>query len=102
MSETSIKIEDFSEHLFWDVDKSKLDLEKSKKYIINRVLQYGLYHDWQIIYNYYGITKIGEVATRIRDLDKKTSSFIALLTNIPKEQFLCYTIAQSHPKHWNF
>ena len=97
-----IKIENFSEHLFWDVDKTKLDLEKSKKYIINRVLDYGLINDWQIIYNYYGITKIGEIAIRIRDLDKKSIAFISTLSKIPKEKFLCYIMKQLNPKHWDF
>ncbi len=95
-------IENFSQHLFWDIDKNKLDFEKSQKFIIQRVLDYGLINDWQIIYNYYGLKKIGEISTTIRDLDKKSISFIATLSNIPRENFLCYTTKQSTPKHWDF
>lgn len=95
-------IANFSQHLFWDIDKNKLDFEKSQKFIIQRVLDYGLINDWQIIYNYYGLKKIGEISTTIRDLDKKSISFIATLSNIPRENFLCYTTKQSTPKHWDF
>ncbi|MCF8297644.1 MAG: hypothetical protein K9J13_08900 [Saprospiraceae bacterium] len=95
-------IANFSQHLFWDIDKNKLDFEKSQKFIIQRVLDYGLINDWQIIYNYYGLKKIAEITTTIRDLDKKSISFIATLANIPRENFLCYTTKQSTPKHWDF
>ena len=97
-----MKLNNFSKHLFWDVSILNLDLQKNKKQIIQRVLDYGLISDWQIIYNYYGINEIAKTALTIRDLDKKTVSFISLLSKIPKEKFLCYTMQQSIPKHWNF
>ena len=96
------RINDLSKHLFWDVDRSKLDFKKNKKSIIQRVLDYGLINDWRIIYDYYGINEIAETATTLRDLDKKSISFISLLSNIPKEEFLCYTTKQLIPKHWDF
>ena len=99
---TVIKIENLSKHLFWDVNVFELDFSKNKKQIIQRVLDYGLIQDWQIIYNYYGINEITKTALTIRDLDKKSISFISLLSKIPKEKFLCYTIRRSIPKHWNF
>ena len=92
----------FSKHLFWDIDKNELDFERNKKFIIQRVLDYGLINDWQTIYKYYGIKQIGEITTTIRDLDKKSISFIATLSNISKENFLCYTTKQLTPKHWDF
>lgn len=91
-----------SNHLFWDIDINTLGLEKNKKQIIHRVLDYGLIDDWKFIQNYYGISKIAETALTIRDLEKKSATFIALLANIPKEKFLCYTTTQSTPQHWNF
>ena len=102
MSKQQIKMSDFSTHLFWDVDIDKLDIIKHKKYIINRVLDYGLINDWLLIDNYYGIQEVGKTAITIRGLDKKSASFIALLANIPIESFLCYTTRQSNPKHWDF
>jgi len=93
------KLEDLSRHLFWDVNINELDLQKNRKQIIHRVLDYGLMDDWYIIQNYYGIKEIAEIALTIKDLDKKSASFISLISKIPKEKFLCY---QSTPTHWNF
>ena len=59
-------IANFSQHLFWDINLNNLDFENNNKFIIKRVLDYGLINDWQIIYNYYCIKKIAEIATTIR------------------------------------
>lgn len=95
-------IKDLSKHLFWDTELKKLDFEKNKKIIISRVLDYGLINDWKIIYKYYGIKRIAEITMTIRNLDKKSVSFIASLSKIPIEKILCYTTKQSIPKHWDF
>ncbi len=97
-----IKLEDLSEHLFWDVNIDKLDFQRNRRHIIHRVLDYGLINDWKIIQNYYGINEIAKVASGIRDLDKKSASFVSLISKIPKENFLCYTTKQLTQKHWNF
>ena len=94
-----MKLEDLSRHLFWDVNINELDIQKNRKQIIHRVLDYGLMDDWYIIQNYYGVKEIAEIALTIKDLDKKSASFISLISKIPKEKFLCY---QSTQRHWNF
>ena len=43
------KIKDLSQHLFWDVNKTTIDFEKHKAYIIKQVLEYGLIGDWKLI-----------------------------------------------------
>jgi hypothetical protein len=97
-----IKLNNFSPHLFWDVNPDSLDLEKNKKYIIHRVLDYGLLSDWRLLYSYYGIEEISRNAVKIRDLDKKSASFISTLSNISLDKFACYTTKQLTQKHWNF
>ena len=98
----NIKISDFSKHLFWDVDVNTLDFSDHKKYIVNRVMQYGFYKDWQNILQIYGLDSITDTARKIRDLDMKSMEFLSLLSNVPREDFVCYTLTQSNPKHWNF
>jgi hypothetical protein len=101
-SKNKILITDLSPHLFWDVDRSKIDWSKNKKFIVQRVLEYGLMKDWQLIYSCYGIDNIAKTAMTIKDLDQRSLSFISLLSKVPKENFLCYTSMQSTPRHWNF
>ena len=96
------KIEKMSAHLFWDVELSEVDIEKNSRFIIKKVLQYGLYSDWKILRELYGINKITEVATQIRDLDKRTASFLSVIGDVPKQKFQCYSTKQSIPQHWNF
>ena len=38
LMQKTIKIESFSEHLFGDIDRKKLDFEKNKHFIIERIL----------------------------------------------------------------
>ncbi len=95
-----MNISDFSKHLFWDINRSKLNFEKNKRTIIKDVLEYGLIDDWNIIYNYYGIDVIAQTMLDIRDLDEKTLSFISLLSNIPQEKFLCYNTRRLNSIHW--
>jgi len=95
-------INQFSNHLFWDVNRGRIDLDKNREYIIRQVLEYGKLADWKLIREYYGILQIAKIAMNFRTLDKKALSFISLLSGIPKENFRCYTFQQSVPPHWNF
>ena len=95
-------IQNFSKHLFWDVNPKNLDFEKHKAYIIKQVLEFGLINDWGLIQKYYGIKQIAKVSTTFRELDKKALSFISFLSKTPIEKFRCYNYQQSIPQHWNF
>ena len=97
-----MKIDQLSPHLFWDVEREKIHFLKNKKWLLHRVLEYGLLSDWILIYKYYGIKEIANTALQMRNLDKKTISFISALSKIPKEKFLCYTTKPLSPEHWNF
>jgi len=94
------QISDFSPHLFWDVVRSKLHWEKNKSFIVQRVLEYGLYKDWKLIQQQYGLKQIGELCKELRSIDDKSVNFISLLTGVPKESFRCYTTKQLMPRHW--
>ena len=99
---TKLQIKHFSKHLFWDVNRSTLELEKHKLYIIKQVLEYGLIEDWNLLQKHYGIEQIAELSKTFRELDKKALSFISFLSKTPLEEFRCYTYQQSIPQHWNF
>ena len=101
-SQPVYKITDFSPHLFWDVDRNKLDWKKNKSQIVKRVLEYGLLNDWKLIQHYYGVEQIAETCKNFRSLDERALSFIATLASVPEESFRCYTLKQSIPRHWNF
>jgi hypothetical protein len=102
MEKAFSEINKLSNHLFWDVDRTALDFRTHNKFIVGRVLEYGLLSDWIIIKNYYGKDEIGRIATSLRSLDRRALSFIATYTGLPEDRFRCYTTRQSTPQHWNF
>ena len=101
-SNSKLDINTFSPHLFWDVDRTKIDLDKNKKLIVHRVLEYGLLSDWISLNKQLEIQEISIIATELKDLDGRALSFISLISKTPKDKFLCYTTNRSRPQHWNF
>ncbi len=101
MHQNDISI-NLSSHLFWDVNAALLDAEIDKAFIIKRVLEYGLWHDWLYIKQYYSLEEIINQAKKYRELDNKALAFLVQLSGIPKEQFKCYITKQLIPQHWNF
>lgn len=95
-------ITQFSTYLFWDVNKDDLDMEEHSRYIIKRVIEYGMLNDWNIIKKYYGLERIIEIAKTFRDLEPRALAYLSAISQTPKEQFRCYTYQQSSPQHWNF
>ena len=96
------KIGRFSSHLFWDVNRNNLDIEKNKDYVIKQVLEYGLMQDWVLLKKIYGLDTIVSAAKTFRTLDKKTLVFIASISNTPLNAFRCYNYQPSTPQHGNF
>lgn len=88
--------------MFWDVKPELLDFERSKIFIIKRVLEYGLWEDWLLLKKIYGLETITITTQGFRELDPKTLAFIAHISGVLKEKFRCYTTKQLTPKHWNF
>lgn len=103
MSDTkTFDINELSGHLFWDVNRDDLDMEKNFRFVLQRILTYGLMKDWILLYKSYGIEKIANETKKLRTLDDKSLHFIARISHSDLNEFRCYTTKQSNPKHWNF
>lgn len=92
----------FSTNLFWDVAANELDVDKHKRFIIQRVIEFGTLEDWQQIKACYGIETIGAEMKEVRNLNDVSLSFICLACNLKKEDFRCYTSKPSISQHWTF
>lgn len=99
--ESKITVDDFSPHLFWDTDKEKLDLEKSKEQIVYHVVEYGLMKDWKLLQKVYPKETLKEIVINLRSLDKVTLSYLAHYFKIDKTAFRCYKESQSRKSFWN-
>jgi hypothetical protein len=94
-------INSFSPHLFWDIDRNQLDIEKSIEQIIYQVIEYGLMSDWELLKKIYTKERIKEVVVNLRSMDKVTLSFLAHYFKLDKSNFRCYTESQSTTNFWN-
>jgi hypothetical protein len=86
--------------LFWDVDFNRLDKNKNKRLVIERVLSYGNLSELKEIINFYGREGIVEEIKKAGYLDPKTLEFVAGYFEVSKEEFTCYIKKQSAPQHW--
>lgn len=96
-----ITINDFSQHLFWDVDKTTFDLNLYKEQMISKVLEYGNWNDWVNLKTFYGLNTIKEVTLNLRSLDAITLSYVSTIFNIDKSEFRCYKHRQLVQNSWN-
>ena len=94
-------IEQLSPVLFWDMDKSQLDVEKHARGLIQRVLEYGTLSDWRLTRDVYGLDTVVANCKQMRTLDPMALSFICAISDTKKEDYRCYHFRLSHPTHWN-
>lgn len=94
------KISDLSSHLFWDVDALKLNWSKDDTFIVQRVLEYGLDKDWQILRMVYEKDKIALITQSLTYLSPKALSFISTFLNVNVKLFKCYTKRPLNHGHW--
>ena len=102
MKKDTLKIEDFSPSLFWDVDKTTLDVERHRRFIIERTLTHGTLNDWLLIKKHYGKDTIKAESMQVRYLDKQTLAFCAAYFHEPLQNFRCYKLRRSNPSHWDY
>jgi hypothetical protein len=62
----------FSEYLFWDIDKSKLDYDRDAKYVVPRICSLGSLNDWKELKKYYGDPVIRDIVLNEKYLDNVT------------------------------
>ena len=69
--------------LFWDTDPATIDLEKNKRYVIERVLRFGGFDDFNWLKSRYSTEEITTVIQRERsELDKKSLNFWSKMYNL--------------------
>jgi hypothetical protein len=97
-----ITINDFSKHLFWDVDIELFDLEKYPEQMTSKVLEYGNFNDWKLLQQLYGLEKIKQIVLNLRTIDDLTLHYLSTYLNIEKSNFRCYTHKQLVKNYWNY
>ncbi len=87
---------------FWDVDHSKLDFEGRSLFVIEKVMNYGLWADILEIFRFYGTERIRNEIIHATYLKKTALSFLCLVLDLKENEFKCYTKSQSNLGHWEY
>ncbi len=96
-----ITINDFSQHLFWDVDLHGFDFQLHKVHLVQKVIEYGRITDWNLLKAVYGLDVIKEISLNLKSLDAVSLSFLAVIFKIDKTEFRCYKQRLLYPNLWN-
>jgi hypothetical protein len=98
----NITIHDFSKHLFWDVDINAFDLNIYPEQMTLNVLEYGSFHDWQLLKLLYGKEKLKNIVLSLRNIDDLTLNYLSVYFNVDKTEFRCFTHKQLVKNYWNY
>jgi hypothetical protein len=79
-----------------------LDYEKNARFIIEKVMNYGLWADIQEVMRFYGLDWVKQEVTQTAYLKKKSLSFCCAIFDLTPDQFRCFTRQQLHPTPWNY
>ncbi|MGC4235443.1 MAG: hypothetical protein QM594_20895 [Niabella sp.] len=75
--------EAFHKSLFWDVDPERLDWERNRQLIIERVFTRGVTQEVRRIYQVYSNEEIREAILKSKTFDKKTANYFSIKYQIP-------------------
>jgi hypothetical protein len=79
-----------------------LDYEANARFVIEKVMNYGLWADILEILRYYGHTRVKAEVVQAGYLKEKTLSFCCTIFDLTSHQFRCYTRQQSNPLPWDY
>jgi len=97
----SLILTNINKSYFWDIDLNTLDERKSKRLIIERVINLGNLEELKLLFNYYGKKEVINTIQALNYLDPKTLNFFSLIFNIPKNEFKCFTKKRLTTTHWS-
>jgi hypothetical protein len=95
-------LEKLNKTYFWDIDPELLDENRSKRIIIERVMNFGNLREIKLILRHYGKEEVKKTVCNLNYIDPKTLNFLSLLLNVPISEFKCYTRKQSTDQHWSY
>ena len=76
--------------LFWDIDIAKLDWDRHRLLIVERVIERGSYAIFKYTEQYYGKNEMGRIIKMIPWLHARDIAFVHAYFNIPLNELNCY------------
>ncbi len=88
--------------LLWEYDLSDFDWWKSRKIVVQRVIERGWFNDFYAAINLYGgIDGFREIIKEVPDLSPRDMNFVCTVFGLKKEELRCYTRKLLRNQHLN-
>jgi len=89
--------------LLWDVDWNNFDVQKNRKIVVQRVIEYGMPEDYNTIFNLYGgVSGVKKIISEIPYFRfPQDISFVCMAFNLKKEDLECYKRQQLREERMN-
>lgn len=88
--------------LLWDYDLSSFDWWKSRKTVVQRVIERGWLTDYYAAFRLYGgIEGFREIVKEVPTLSPKDMNFVCVMFDLKKEELRCYTRKQLREQLFN-
>ncbi len=95
-------MESFSPHLFWDTEAEQVDIEKHQTWLVKRVLEKGLWSDWQLLLLRIGKQRVRKAIKNMPDLNPRALSFACVALNLNPYELRCSTRKPCHTTPWPY
>jgi hypothetical protein len=91
-----------SKRVFWDIDFDTLDYDKDRFFIIDKVMNYGMWDDFLAVMRHYGKEVVKKEIVKSPYLKKDVLNFLCFYLDLKPEDFECYTRRQLQEPHWAY
>jgi len=95
-------LKQLNRNYFWDINQKDFDEAKSKRLVIERVINFGNLKEIKLVWGHYGEHEFRKTICNLNYIDPKTLNFFSILFKIPKSDFKCYTRKQLNPHPWTY
>lgn len=79
----------FLKKYFWEVEFNKINFQKSKIYILRRILEYGDEKAVNWMRKNFKLSEIKNTLINFRGYSLKSANFWSIMLNIPRKEVLC-------------
>lgn len=86
---------------FWDVAFDQIDFEADSLFVMNKVVNYGLWADILEVFNYYGLERVRTEIVQAAYLRKTALSFLCVILDLTENDFKAYQRRQERNPIWD-
>ena len=89
-----------SKTLLWDYDLTQFDWQRSRKVVVQRIIERGWLRDYFAAFDLYGgIEGFREIIKEVPTLSAQDMNFVCTAFGLKKEELRCYTRNQLRRRH---